>query len=215
MVLAVPAVADAQYYYDNNCTYHAYKLCVGNNVYWYSGCHQQQDLYITCSAGQTCQYGQCLNYVPAPTPIQPNYQPYFRTSCYNNSVYWYDSLGAVSGLNKNCNDNNSCTQDSCSNSACANTLNCNGSTCAKGSEDHKKYCPQEIIETPAPVETPVVEPVVTEPVISQPQPAASVSETKTTSGFMSFLKKWYMWILAILVIVFLFSVVFKRFSSEV
>ncbi|MFA5948279.1 MAG: hypothetical protein WC806_04920 [Candidatus Gracilibacteria bacterium] len=143
------------YGYNNSCTYHAYKLCAGNGVYWYDSCGNQQDLYYNCVSGQTCQYGQCVNYVqPAPV-VQPaySYVPYSRTACYNNSIYWYDSLGVNSGLYKNCTDNNSCTADSCSASKCLNILKCDGSTCASGSADYNTYCQpsQPAITTPAPV----------------------------------------------------------------
>jgi hypothetical protein len=48
---------------------------------------------------------------------------------------------------------------------------------------------------------------------SPEQTAASVS-TQTTSGFMDFLKRWYLWILVALVLIFLFIVVFRRLSSN-
>jgi len=109
----------------NNCTYHAYRLCVNNsNIYWYDSCGNQQDLYTSCYNGQVCnnqnQYGQCATYYinPVLPPVYPAYNPYSTKACFGNSVYWYDSLGAISGLYKNCNDNDPCTQDACSNIAC-------------------------------------------------------------------------------------------------
>jgi len=135
---------NAQSYYDSGCTYHAYKLCVGNNIYWYSGCNQQQDLYSTCTNGLVCQYGQCTNYTPAPNPNPgPNptpYQPYSTIACYNNSIYWHDSLGVVSGLYKSCSDGNTCSTDTCSGNICINTTKCDGTTCAQNSSDYNKYC---------------------------------------------------------------------------
>lgn len=141
LVLFTPVISNAQY---NNCTYHAYRLCVGNSIYWYSGiCNQQQDFIQDCSAsGQTCQYGQCVTYVQ---PVQPtnDYNAYFQTACSAGSVYWYDSLGVRSGLFKSCNDNNSCTQDSCANSKCLNINKCDGSACAVGSVDYNVHCSSE------------------------------------------------------------------------
>lgn len=133
------------YNYNNyrSCTYHAYKICQGNSVYWYDSCGTQQDLYYSCAAGQVCnspgQYGQCTTYVQ---PIQPinNYVAHYKTACYNNSLYWYDSLGSASGLYKNCDDNNACTTDDCSSNKCSNTIKCDGSTCASGSADYNTYC---------------------------------------------------------------------------
>lgn len=133
--------------YNNNCTYHAYKLCSGNNIYWYSSCGAQQDFYASCTGNQICQYGQCTFSIidPVLPPIN-NYIAYYRTACYNNSISWYDSLGVVSGLYKNCNDNNICTIDTCSDKSCLNTLKCDGTTCISGSPDFTKYCSNTPIE---------------------------------------------------------------------
>ena len=136
--------------YSNNygsCTYHAYKLCTGNNVYWYDSCGTQQDLIMNCSSGQTCNdlnnpglYGQCTT--PIQTYVAPinSYVALARTACYGNSIEWFDSLGVASGLYKNCQDANSCTLDACAADKCSNTLKCDGSTCATGSADYNTYC---------------------------------------------------------------------------
>ena len=121
----------------NNCTYHAYKLCVGNNVYWYDSCGTQQDFYTSCVNNQTCQYGQCTSYI---APVINNYTAYSTKACYNNSIYWYDSLGVVSGLYQSCQDSNSCTLDACSANKCSNITKCDGTTCAVGSTDYNAYC---------------------------------------------------------------------------
>jgi uncharacterized protein YcfL len=311
-----------------SCTYHAYKECVGNNVYWYNSCGVQQDLYSNCY-NQHCQYGQCVNQIIINPPVLPNYIPYATTACYNNSVYWYDNLGVISGLNKNCNDQNSCTVDSCSVSKCINTLKCDGSTCAQGSTDYTSFCttnppvnttpsfsvsflvkqdknstqwqrtaqaytdsqvyfmisvfnnsdnqvanakvsaniPAEIASlgdlkldnvslsgdivngieigsigpktskiltfegrTQTISENSTKQAIVTINIadISQTDTlsinfiptqsdnnAAAISSVGEPSGFMEFLKKWYMWIIAAIIIVFMFIGIYKRFSSEV
>ncbi len=141
-----------------NCTYHAYKLCVGNNIYWYDSCQNQQDLYYNCTNnGQVCQYGQCTAYIQ---PIQPvnnypinTYTAYYRTSCSGDSIVWYDSLGVRSGLYKNCTDNNSCTLDTCSGNKCLNTIKCDGSTCAVGTADYNIYCGTTPANTTAPTDS--------------------------------------------------------------
>jgi len=46
----------------------------------------------------------------------------------------------------------------------------------------------------------------------QPAPA-SVSSATDNAGFMGFLKRWYLWILSAIVLVFLFIIVFRRVSS--
>lgn len=132
-----------------NCTYHAYKLCSGNNVYWYDSCGTQQDIYYSCSGGQVCQYGQCVNNIIQPVVVQPisNYVAQYKTACYGSSIHWFDSLGADSGLYKNCTDNNSCTLDSCSGDKCSNILKCDGSTCVSGSADFISYCSTVLANT--------------------------------------------------------------------
>lgn len=151
LVLAIPSIANAQY----ECTYHAYRDCNGGNVYWFSSCAQQQDLERVCTNGLTCQYGQCTTYVQPIQPIQPTqtYNPYYRIACYGGSIHWFDSLGAESGLYKNCVDSNSCTINACSSSKCVNTLKCDGSTCAVGSADYNAHCAPAQTNTTVPPNT--------------------------------------------------------------
>jgi len=47
------------------------------------------------------------------------------------------------------------------------------------------------------------------------KPAAAVSNTTAVSGFMGFLKQWYIWIVVGLVLIFLFIIIFRRLSSNV
>jgi len=122
-----------------SCTYHAYKLCYGNSIYWYDSCDNRQDLYQTCiGTNQTCKYGQCVYQAPA----NP-YVAYYKKACYGNNIYWYDSLGSVSAFYKSCLDSNTCTVDTCSAGACSNQLKCDGTTCAALSDDYIKYCVPE------------------------------------------------------------------------
>ena len=162
------------YNYNNNCTYHAYKLCSGNNVYWYDSCGTQQDLYTSCYGGQTCQYGQCTNYVQPVQPVQnyTNYVAHFRIACSGNSIYWFDSLGVNSGLYKKCADANSCTLDTCSASKCSNALKCDGTTCAVNSADYNAYC--------APKQTTPATPEV--PATPVPNANTNPAQTPNTSG---------------------------------
>jgi len=332
------------YYNDYNCTYHAYKLCQGNNVYWYNSCGTQQELFNSCVGGQFCQYGQCTsNYIinPVLPPVIPNiYNPYYKTACSSGSIYWYDSLGVVSGLYKSCNDNNSCTQDTCSANVCVNTLipncqinppvnppvnNCGNNLCESTLGETNTTCPIDCKINPATAllisffsktdssssqwqktaqtmpnsnvyfmislvnnsttqidnvtvsanipneiaslgnlklnETAIsgdivsginigsIAPSTTKSItfegktqaiseastkqatatsnvlglinsdtisidFAQGQSTGAVSDAVASSGFWEFLKQWYLWILGILVLVFLFIIVFKRFSSD-
>ncbi|MCX6719568.1 MAG: hypothetical protein NTV36_00430 [Candidatus Staskawiczbacteria bacterium] len=125
----------------NNCTYHAYKLCVGNGVYWYDSCGTQQDLFQICSGTNTvCKYGQCVYQQPYIPPVVNPYITHNRTACSGSSVYWYDSLGRVTDLYKSCADSNSCTLDNCGSGKCTNVLKCDGTTCVANSADYNTYC---------------------------------------------------------------------------
>lgn len=138
--LAVFSAASSVY----ACNDRAYKNCVGNLSYWYDSCENRQDLYQNCqSYNLFCQFGQCVLNPEKPIVdpvVNPTYIPYSTKACYKGSVYWYDSLGAISGLYQNCIDSNSCTQDSCQNAKCSNVQKCDGSTCKSDSEDYNKYC---------------------------------------------------------------------------
>jgi len=336
--LGTPIVAGAQYYY-GNCTYHAYRDCSGNNVYWYNSCGTQQDLYSSCTGTQVCQYGQCTN-SPILPPVQPGtYEPYFRKACLGSSVSWYDSLGVVSGLFKNCNDNNACTTDTCLVDICVNSQipncptnvtpdqnRCGNSLCETTLGETEANCPADCKITPAvelavsfftkqdanstqwqkatqdnseaqiyfmisvsntsatqadnvnvsanipseissignvkindvPVTGDIVagfnigsiSPATTKAITFEgktqiilnastkqatattnisgtsaksdsvsinfvpAQAAAAASNAPATSGFWAFFKKWYLWAIGALVLVFLFIIVFKRLSSD-
>jgi len=41
------------------CTSHTSQKCVGNSVYWFDSCNNQQELSQACSANQTCSNGTC------------------------------------------------------------------------------------------------------------------------------------------------------------
>ena len=122
-----------------SCTYHAYKDCAGNSVYWFNSCGNSQDLFQNCSGNnQICKYGQCsVYYNPAPAPVYTNH---YQINCFNNSLYWYDSAGSIQNLYKNCADANPCTNDICSSSKCQNPLRCDGATCTIGSQYYCNSC---------------------------------------------------------------------------
>lgn len=216
----MPVKAGASY----SCNYHAYKDCIGNSVYWFDSCANPQDLVQNCSdVSQICKYGQCaVYYNPAPAPTYINH---YRTSCYNNSLYWYDSLGNLQSLYKSCADVNQCTEDVCSGLKCQNPVKCDGVTCIIGSQDYCNNCSYtgdgacncgETFAT-APNDCKANASSLSDSVTISPNPnqAAAVSLTPTTSGFMEFLKRWYLWILVAIVLIFLFFVIFRRLSTNV
>ncbi|OGZ64597.1 MAG: hypothetical protein A2730_02790 [Candidatus Staskawiczbacteria bacterium RIFCSPHIGHO2_01_FULL_39_25] len=43
------------------CTSHASQRCVGNSIYWFDSCGNQQELSQACTANQTCSNNTCVN----------------------------------------------------------------------------------------------------------------------------------------------------------
>lgn len=64
----------------------------------------------------------------------------YRTYCYSNNIYWFDSMDNVQNIYQNCSDDNQCTIDTCGDNNCKNILKCDGSTCSIDSTDYAKYC---------------------------------------------------------------------------
>ncbi|MDP2741764.1 MAG: discoidin domain-containing protein, partial [bacterium] len=46
-----------------HCTTHASKRCVGNAVYWFDSCGNQEGQFQACTSGQACQNTQCVDIV--------------------------------------------------------------------------------------------------------------------------------------------------------
>ncbi len=135
--LAVPSVAEA---YAGNCYAYASKKCVSNVAYWYDSCGSIQAVAQNCNTtNQVCSNGTCVGGEGTNYPVQTYIQNY-RTACYNNNVFWYDSNSVVQSMQKSCSDTNSCTIDTCTSGTCKNTLRCDGSTCGVNSADYMAYC---------------------------------------------------------------------------
>ncbi|MBI3337395.1 MAG: hypothetical protein HY005_02090 [Candidatus Staskawiczbacteria bacterium] len=133
-LIANPQISKAQYQYPYPviCSSNFMQKCVGNSIFWFDSCGNQQTWIKDCFNG--CQDGYCINYLPPP------YVKYYQKTCTNNNLYWHDSNGAIGDLYKNCSDNNKCTNDSCSGGQCLNNLKCDGSTCQKESSDYCSSC---------------------------------------------------------------------------
>jgi hypothetical protein len=169
-----------------------------------------------CSSNQVCVVGnpKCQNSSSCSTK-------HYKKDCYNNNLYWFDSNGVAQDLYKNCSDNNQCTLDNCEQGQCVNELKCDGSTCPKDSSDYCSQCNysgdgvcncgETIDNSPADCKTNV-------PEISPDNKTDTENPAAAGLGFSSakeFLKRWYLWILIGLVLIFLFIVIFRRFSSNV
>jgi hypothetical protein len=75
------------------CAPHVYQQCIGNNVYWYDSCGNQQELY------QYCQNG-CYNNSCSGGYNNCNYHAY--RLCVGNNIYWFDSCGTQQELYQSC-----------------------------------------------------------------------------------------------------------------
>ena len=136
-ILTVSSVAQA---YAGNCYSYASKKCVSNISYWYDSCGNIQAVNQNCNtSNQICSNGTCVGESTVNPPVQTYIQNY-RTACYNNNIFWYDSNGITQNIQKSCSDSNSCTTDTCTSTACKNTLKCDGSTCGINSADYITYC---------------------------------------------------------------------------
>jgi len=273
----VPNVS-AQQYYNNygNCTYHAYRLCAGNNIYWYDSCGGQQDFVQSCSgANIVCRYGQCVYQqprvlsAPAPVPVRkkyimpvatpiisatpipvvlsvsffakqdqasaqwsksaqigPNGKIYFMVSTANNSGAQVSdatvsanipsditSLGnlqingvsvsgdIVSGVDIGAlapGNAKSITFEGKSNAIVSQATKQAVATVSAGG-----YSPQ----------SDSVSIILSNVQIGSGIAPASVSSS-VANNFWNFLKRWYLWILVGLVLIFLFIVIFRRLSSN-
>lgn len=131
------------------CSEYTTKRCISNISYWYDSCGNIQAVNQNCNlTNQACFNGSCINkvdtnstdYSLSTTSLPTSYIQNYRTNCYSNNIYWYDSKGSIQGIYQNCQTNNSCAIGSCQDSACKIQLRCDGSTCAVNSADYITYC---------------------------------------------------------------------------
>lgn len=79
-----------------------YLKCVGNSLYWFNSIGNQQGLYQTCNANQTCSGNSC---------VASTYISHAFRGCVNNSVYWYNSQGTQQDIYQNCSLSNQVCQN--------------------------------------------------------------------------------------------------------
>ena len=96
------------------CTSHTNSKCVGNSLYWFNSCGKQEDLYKTCSQNQVCSNDTCVTNYLQTSYVQTGYNFHSLNGCFNNKVYWYDSLGNQQDVYQNC----MATGQTCQNDQC-------------------------------------------------------------------------------------------------
>jgi len=110
--------------------------CDGDWGSWYNWSSWRVADY--CTNSETCSYGDATcnyNSTCQTTPTYTNYK-----QCYDSDVYWFRSDGTRLSKYMECNDTNACTLDNCSGDRCVNDLKCDGTTCAKGSQEYCSSC---------------------------------------------------------------------------
>ena len=94
------------------CKKHERKKCVGNFVYWFDSCNNQEELDKACAFGEACKDGECEE------SCTPNAE---RKCKENEKIYWFDSCGKQGTLYYNCKDNPIRTK--CRNGQCCTIFN--------------------------------------------------------------------------------------------
>ena len=88
------------------CTSYSYQQCVGNNLYWYNSCGDQQNLAQYCPNGcynNSCSYNNNYN--------NCTYHAY--KLCAGSNIFWYDSCGNQQDLYYNCANGQTCQYGQC------------------------------------------------------------------------------------------------------
>lgn len=144
------------------CTSHASQKCVGNAVYWFDSCNNQEGLVQTCTSSQTCQNAQCVNiacssnsdcgtsgYIDSPFCQSGNvYQNYKTYTCSNpGTASSACSNSTEAKLKQTCASGQTCSGGSCSAVTCNSNSDCGtsgyiGSPFCQGGnvyQDYKTY----------------------------------------------------------------------------
>jgi len=105
-MLFVPGAVNAQY---TGCTYHSYQQCVGNDLYWYNSCGNQQDYIGNCS-NYNNNYNNNYNYN---SNYFGNCTYHAYKLCQGSNIYWYDSCGTQQDLYYTCGGGQVCQYGQC------------------------------------------------------------------------------------------------------
>jgi len=192
----------------------------------------------TCFSNESCSGGACVQneggsytgYTPTYTTATYVAQSYRR--CLGNTSYWYDSNGNPQNIYQICNNNQTCSNGECMGTniivsnyvfhatrGCVNNnsywydsngsqqgiyQNCSitGQMCQSG----------QCIGTPT---TSVQKPTVTTQITkTETQTQNNLTASVSANGsLLSFVKKWYIWLIIIIILIVLFIIVFRRLSS--
>ena len=183
-------------YTQTNYTAHSFKGCLNNVSYWYDSTGAKQDVYQNCNTtGQTCQEGACTGavqtYTPPPATATVTTVKTVTTPAY---CLQYETK---------CKDSDVYWYDSKGAAqklfkSCSDSNSCTADSCGDGDCKNELKCDGSTCQ------------VGSGDYVKYCGGVAAVSENPLTSFF----KKWYIWFILAVVLVFLFIVVFRRLSSN-
>lgn len=178
--------------YQSTYTPHMFKGCAGNISYWYDSLGNQQDIYQNCNlTGQICSNGGCtgLIYTPAPVIPTPKTTPApAYDKHYVTKCYSNDIYW---------HDSKDEVQDLFK--SCSDDNECTLDVCGDRQCKNELKCDGSTCTADS------------EDYLKYCVTAATVSE----NPLADFLKKWYIWIIIAIILIFLFIIVFRRLSSNV
>jgi hypothetical protein len=141
LALSMPGIVQAQY----NCISNYQQKCLGNNLYWYDSCGNQQNFIQYCSGSNS--YNNYNNYNYNNNYNNNNNCSYHASEqCSGNSVYFYSGCDTIQDLIQNCTisgltcqygqNGAQCAVASQLNSIAANTYVAHSTTACKGNDIH-------------------------------------------------------------------------------
>ncbi|MDP3765628.1 MAG: acyltransferase [Nanoarchaeota archaeon] len=89
------------------CKRHERKGCVGNLVFWFDSCGNQEELHEACESNNICEDGECEKQCTSNVE---------RKCSDGDKLYWFDSCGKKGSLYYNCRDN--LARNQCRNAQC-------------------------------------------------------------------------------------------------
>ncbi|MBI4143361.1 hypothetical protein HY487_00590 [Candidatus Woesearchaeota archaeon] len=88
------------------CKRHERRSCIGDVVFWFDSCNNQEEFVESCSSGEVCREGECEKYCA----------PNVGKKCEDDKIYWVDSCGKKGQLHFDCKNNlarNQCRNGKC------------------------------------------------------------------------------------------------------
>ena|SRR3989344_3417196 len=206
----------------------------GNSSCTYTSAPRVQ---YNCSSNGSCISGSCqqntsntyTGYTPTYTTTTYVAQSYRR--CVGNTVYWHDTNGNPQNVYQVCSNNQTCSNGECtgtnvivSNYVFHSMLGCvNNKSYWYDSTGNQQGLYQNCSLTSQvcqsgqcvgnPQLTSVQKTAVTTEVTKTETQNSLTASVSANGSLLSFVKKWYIWLIIIIILIVLFIIVFRRLSS--